>query len=78
MPISQFVELVVGGLAIGAIYGLVGLGFSMIMRATDILHFAQGEVMMFGAMCGWIAVILIPLPLSLCCSWEWSLAACFR
>ena len=34
----------------------------MIMRATDILHFAQGEVMMFGAMCGWIAVILIPLP----------------
>lgn len=62
MSTTQFVELVVGGLALGAIYGLVGLGFSMIMRATDILHFAQGEVMMLGAMCGWTAVMLAPMP----------------
>jgi branched-chain amino acid transport system permease protein len=62
MQFDQLVELTVGGLAIGAIYGLIGLGFSMIIRATDILHFAQGEVMMLGAMFGWTAVTLAPLP----------------
>jgi len=62
MQFDQFVELTVGGLAIGAIYGLIGLGFSMIIRATDILHFAQGDVMMLGAMFGWTVVMLVPLP----------------
>jgi branched-chain amino acid transport system permease protein len=40
---AQFFELAVGGVAIGAIYGLIGLGFSMIIRATGIFHFAQGS-----------------------------------
>jgi branched-chain amino acid transport system permease protein len=62
MQFDQFVELTMGGLAIGAIYGLIGLGFSMIIRATDILHFAQGDVMMLGAMFGWTVVMLAPLP----------------
>jgi branched-subunit amino acid ABC-type transport system permease component len=62
MQFDQFAELAMGGLAIGAIYGLIGLGFSMIIRATDILHFAQGDVMMLGAMFGWTVVLLAPLP----------------
>jgi branched-chain amino acid transport system permease protein len=59
---AQFFELAVGGVAIGAIYGLIGLGFSMIIRATGIFHFAQGEVMMLGAMFGLSAENLLPLP----------------
>lgn len=62
MTIDQLVELTVGGLAIGSIYGLIGLGFSMIIRATDIFHFAQGEIMMLGAMFGFTAVITVALP----------------
>jgi branched-chain amino acid transport system permease protein len=62
MRFDQFVELAVGGFATGAIYGLIGLGFSMIIRATGILHFAQGEVMMLGAMFGWMTVTWVPLP----------------
>jgi branched-chain amino acid transport system permease protein len=38
----------------------------MIMRATNIIHFAQGEVMMLGSMCGLTSLWLIPaLPLLL-------------
>jgi branched-subunit amino acid ABC-type transport system permease component len=59
---AQLIELAVGGLAIGCIYGLIGLGFTMIIRATDILHFAQGEVVMLGAMFGLSATLLLPLP----------------
>ncbi len=62
MQFDQFAELIMGGLATGAIYGLIGLGFSMIIRATDILHFAQGDVMMLGAMFGWTVVMWVPLP----------------
>src|SRR5262249_56722401 len=64
--VSEFVDLMVGGLAIGCVYSLVALGFAMIMRATSIIHFAQGEVMMLGAMCGLTALWLLPvLPLLL-------------
>ena len=63
---SQFVDLMVGGLAIGCVYSLVALGFAMIMRATSIIRFAQGEVMMLGAMCGLTSLWLLPvLPLLL-------------
>src|SRR5262249_6093432 len=59
---SQFIELFVGGLAIGCIYSLIALGFTMIIRATGVLHFAQGEVVMLGAMFGVTAHHLLPLP----------------
>jgi branched-subunit amino acid ABC-type transport system permease component len=63
---SDFIDLVLGGLAIGCVYSLVALGFAMIMRATSIIHFAQGEVMMLGCMCGLSALWLLPrLPLPL-------------
>jgi branched-chain amino acid transport system permease protein len=57
---SQLVDILVGGLAIGCVYSLVALGFAMIMRATSIIHFAQGEVMMLGCMCGLTATWLLP------------------
>src|SRR6516162_3769777 len=59
---SQFIELFVGGLAIGCIYSLIALGFTMIIRATGVLHFAQGEVVMLGAMFGVTAHRMLPLP----------------
>jgi branched-chain amino acid transport system permease protein len=63
---SQLIDLLVGGLAIGCVYSLIALGFAMIMRATSIIHFAQGEVMMLGSMCGLTSLWLLPkLPLLL-------------
>ena len=66
LGVSQFVDLLVGGLAVGCVYSLVALGCAMIMRATSIIHFAQGELMMLGAMCGLTSLWLLPvLPLLL-------------
>jgi branched-chain amino acid transport system permease protein len=59
---SQIIELLIGGLAIGCIYSLIALGFTMIIRATGVLHFAQGELVMLGAMFGVTAHHLLPLP----------------
>jgi len=44
-----FVQQVVGGLAIGLVYGLVALGFVLLLRSLDLINFAQGEMMMAGA-----------------------------
>ena len=72
--LAQLIDLVVGGLAIGCVYSLVALGFAMIMRATSIIHFAQGEVMMLGCMCGLTALWMLPaLPLPLCSPSAWPL-----
>lgn len=44
-----FFQLVMGGLAVGSIYALVALGFVLIYKATGVINFAQGELMMLGA-----------------------------
>ena len=53
-------ELLTGGLAIGCVYSLVALGFAMIIRATGIIHFAQGELLMLGSMSGLSTLWLLP------------------
>jgi branched-chain amino acid transport system permease protein len=42
-------QLALGGLAQGCGYALVALGFVFIYRATEIVNFAHGELMMIGA-----------------------------
>jgi len=45
----QFVQQVVSGMAIGCVYALVALGFVLIYKATEVVNFAQGDLMMVGA-----------------------------
>jgi branched-chain amino acid transport system permease protein len=47
--LQYFLQLLVSGLAVGSLYALVALGFVLIYKATDIMNFAHGEVMMIGA-----------------------------
>jgi branched-chain amino acid transport system permease protein len=62
MSVEQIIQDIIGGLAIGCIYSLIALGITMIIRATEILHFAQGEIMMIGSMTGLSAVWMVDLP----------------
>lgn len=41
-------SLVIGGIAIGAVYALVAIGLTLIFRATGVINFAQGEMLMIG------------------------------
>jgi branched-chain amino acid transport system permease protein len=47
--VSEFITLLVGGLFLGAIYALVALGFVTIFRATGVINFAQGSLLLLGA-----------------------------
>jgi branched-chain amino acid transport system permease protein len=47
---TTFLQLCASGLALGAAYALVALGFVVIYRASRVFNFAQGELLAFGAM----------------------------
>ncbi len=46
---SRFVLLTFSGLADGAIYALIALGFVLIYKATGVINFAQGDLVTLGA-----------------------------
>lgn len=43
-------QSVVSGIGVGAIYGLIGIGFCVIYNASGIVNFAQGAFVMLGGM----------------------------
>ncbi|HQN11077.1 MAG TPA: branched-chain amino acid ABC transporter permease [Quisquiliibacterium sp.] len=45
----EILQLTIAGVAIGCIYALIALGFVLIYKATEVVNFAQGDVMMLGA-----------------------------
>ena len=60
---SELLGQAVFGLAIGAIDSLIAIGFSMIYRATGLLHFAHPDLMMIGGMVGYTLASRTALPL---------------
>ncbi|MFN6992757.1 MAG: branched-chain amino acid ABC transporter permease [Aquincola tertiaricarbonis] len=46
---DYFIQLLVSGIAAGMVYGFIGMGYAMIYRATGVVNFAQGELMMLVA-----------------------------
>ena len=44
----DFVQQLVSGVALGCVYGLIALGFVLVYKATEVVNFAQGDLMMLG------------------------------
>jgi branched-chain amino acid transport system permease protein len=47
--VEYYLQLFLSGLVVGSIYSLVALGFVIIYKATKVVNFAQGELVMVGA-----------------------------
>lgn len=56
----QFTIQLISGLAVGCIYALIAIGFSMIYRALGLVNFAQSEIMMLGAFVGFTLMTVLP------------------
>ena len=56
------IQLIIGGIAQGCIYGLIALGFVLIYKATETVSFAQGELMMLGAFGGLALMTMLGWP----------------
>jgi branched-chain amino acid transport system permease protein len=64
--LAEFLQFLFSGITVGAIYALVGLGFSIIFNSSRVINFAQGEFVMIGGMA---TVFLVqgglPMPLAI-------------
>lgn len=49
-PGAVFLQQLINGLTVGAIYALVALGYTMVYGILGLINFAHGEVVMVGAM----------------------------
>jgi branched-chain amino acid transport system permease protein len=58
-------QSIVSGIGVGAIYGLIGIGFCVIYNASGIVNFAQGAFVMLGGMLTQAAIARLGLPLPL-------------
>jgi branched-chain amino acid transport system permease protein len=55
-------QILIGGIATGCIYAIVGLGFTLVYRAMRMVNFAQGQVFMAGTFLGLVIANRFELP----------------
>src|ERR1035441_1636279 len=58
----MLMQILVGGIASGCIYAIVGLGFTLLYRTLKMVNFAQGHVFMAGAFLGLTVANKLSLP----------------
>jgi branched-chain amino acid transport system permease protein len=56
-------QLVITGIAVGAVYSLMALGFVLIFKASSVVNFGPGELVLFGAYVCWATILNMRLPL---------------
>ena len=54
----EVLQLLVSGISQGCVYGLIALGFVLIYKATEMINFAQGDIMMLGV---YVAITFISI-----------------
>ncbi len=70
---EYFIQQLINGLTIGAIYGLIAIGYTMVYGIIGMVNFAHGDVYMIGAfhamimllICGTLGISWVPFQLAL-------------
>jgi branched-chain amino acid transport system permease protein len=60
--VDHFLQLVASGVVTGGIYALIAIGFVVVYKATGVINFATGELMMIGAFFAWTAMTALRAP----------------
>ena len=56
---NYFLQQVINGVTLGAIYGLIAIGYTMVYGIIGMINFAHGDIMMIGAFISLIAFLLM-------------------
>lgn len=75
----MFIQTLVTGLAIGGIYALMAVGYSLVFSILNFSNFAYGSIIMLGAYIGYYVLMHmgVPLPLAVLISIIGASALCF-
>ncbi len=55
----EFMQQILNGLSLGAIYALIALGYTMVYGIIMLINFAHGDIMMIGAFVGFYSISLL-------------------
>ena len=58
----EVLQLLISGISLGCVYGLIALGFVIIYKATEMVNFAQGDIMMLGAYAAFTYINIAGMP----------------
>jgi len=61
---ADFLQLVIAGVATGAIYALAAIGFTLLWQTSQTINFAQGEFVMLPAFFALVGMKTLGLPVS--------------
>jgi len=56
---DYFLQQLINGLTLGAIYGLIAIGYTMVYGIIGMINFAHGEIFMIGAFIALIAFVIL-------------------
>jgi branched-chain amino acid transport system permease protein len=56
---EYFTQQLINGLTLGAIYGMIAIGYTMVYGIIGMINFAHGEIFMIGAFISFIAFLLL-------------------
>jgi branched-chain amino acid transport system permease protein len=59
--VSTFLQQLINGLSLGAIYALIALGYTMVYGVLRLINFAHGDVYMLGAFAGYFIATALNL-----------------
>jgi len=59
MEFDYFLEILIKGLSLGAIYGLIAIGYTMVYGVLGMINFSHGEVFIVGAFISLISFMLL-------------------
>ncbi len=62
MNAQLLIQLLVNGLVVGTLYGVVAMSFVLIYKATQVVNFAQGELLLLGAWICWALMVKYQAP----------------
>jgi len=54
----EFLQQMINGIALGSIYALIALGYTMVYGILGLINFAHGDIYMVGAFAGYFAMTL--------------------
>src|ERR1700689_812448 len=56
---GYFLQQLINGLTLGAIYGLIAIGYTMVYGIIGMINFAHGEIFMIGSFIGLIFILAL-------------------
>jgi branched-chain amino acid transport system permease protein len=58
-PMVTFIQQLINGLTLGAVYGLIAIGYTMVYGIIGMINFAHGDIYMIGAFQSLIVILVL-------------------